>query len=120
MSIIDNSYRTVTCNGEGCKNTVTFEQRQDNSGVKEAVDANPWLKTCRVVQQVFGGRNFVYCSDQCELAAVAKGDHNPEEPKKVISTPTNAAVAQAAAAAKAAEEATKALKSGSGVTLQGS
>jgi hypothetical protein len=120
MAIIDNVFRTVTCDGPSCKKTVTFEQKQDQSGVKEAMEKEPWIKTCRVTQQVSGGRNFVYCSDTCELEGVASGKHNPEE-RKVIVAPQGANALQLAAAqAAAAEAATKALKEGAGVTLQGS
>lgn len=115
MSIVDNSYRTVTCNG--CDKTVTFPT-QNEAAVKEVLDANPWMKTLRVVQQIAGGRNFAYCSDACELAGVASGAHNPEEPKKIIGTPAGAGqIAAAAAAAREAEKATKAMKEGSPVTL---
>jgi len=118
MAAVDNVYRTFTCNGIECTKTVTFEQTQDQLGLKQAVDANPWMKTIRLVQSVFNGRNFLYCSDECELSAVAAGSHNPEEPKKIIAMPAGAnAIAAAAAAAKAAEEGTKALKSGADIGL---
>lgn len=123
MSILDATYRTVTCNGPNCTKTTTFEQSQDGAGVRAALEEHPWLKTTRIVQQIAGGRNYTYCSDECEIAGAGAGAHNPEEPKKIIAAPGNAglaAIQQAAANAKAAEEATKALKSGGPVTLQGS
>lgn len=117
MSIVDTTYRTVICNGPGCDKTVTFNG-QDQAAVKELMDSTPWMKTLRVVQQVVGGRNFAYCSDECEIANAGTGAHNPDEPKRVISTPAGAAqIAAAAAAARQAEEATKAMKDGTPVTL---
>ena len=115
MSIVDVAFRTVSCNS--CDRTVTFDA-QDKDAIKGAVDDNPWLKTARVVQQLFGGRNFVFCSDECTLKAIEKNLLNPEEPKKVIAMPGGAsAIAAAAEAAKRQEQATAALKSGAGVTL---
>ena len=123
MAILDATFRTVTCNGPNCTKTVTFEHSQSGEGVRTALEENAWLKTTRITQPLAGGRNFVYCSDECEIAGAGSGAHNPEEPKKIITAPGNAGIAaiqQAAANAKAAEEATKALKSGAAVTLQGS
>lgn len=116
MSIHDTVIRTITCNGPECKNTVTFEQKEN----KEAVDANPWLKSARVIQ-TGDGRNLVYCSDVCEVNGVGSGAHNPPEAKKVIEMPTGGsldAIKKAAAAAKAAEEGTKALREGRPVNIQ--
>ena len=112
MSIIDVGYRTVTCNGTGCKNTITFEPKNAPEIAKEQV----WLKSLRIVQA--NGQNFCYCSDQCELTGVAAGLHNPPEEKKIVAVPTGAqattAIQAAAQAAKAAEQATRQLKSGEG------
>jgi hypothetical protein len=116
MSIQDSMYRTVSCNGPNCDKTVTFEQRQDNQGAVAATEANPWLKTIRIVQA--SGRNFVYCSDACELANIGLGAHNPEERKQIVLPQGANAMAQAAAAAKAAEDATEKLKSGQGGPIQ--
>jgi len=114
MSIIDSQIRTVSCNG--CDKSVTYDA-QSKESLAKAIEDNPWLKTLRIVQTA-QGRNFAYHDDQCELSGVAAGNHNPEEPKKVITMPANAsAIAEAAKAAKATEEATKAIKDGSGVTL---
>ena len=44
MSIIDVGYRTVTCNGTGCKNTITFEPKNAPEIAKEQV----WLKSLRI------------------------------------------------------------------------
>ena len=113
MAIVDVQIRTVTCNGVGCDKTVTYDAKD----IQPTIEANPWLKTLRIVQTA-SGRNFAYHSDECELSAVAAGSHNPEEPKKIIAMPAGAnAIAAAAAAAKAAEEGTKALKSGADIGL---
>jgi len=116
MSIIDVGYRTVTCNGAGCKNTVTFEPKNAPDVAKEQV----WLKSLRIVQA--NGQNFCYCSDQCELTGIESGLHNPPEEKKIVAVPTGAqattAIQAAAAAAKAAEASTRALKSGEGGQIQ--
>lgn len=116
MAIIDVGYRSVTCNGTGCKNTVTFEPKNAPDVAKEHV----WLKNLRIVQA--NGQNFCYCSDTCELTAIESGAHNPPEEKKIISMPSGTqattAIQAAAAAAKAAEQATRQLKSGEGGTIQ--
>ena len=105
MSIIQQTFKTVTCNGPECKNTATFE-----AGSEQAVaEEKPWFKTLRMVQTA-QGRNFVYCSDACEIANVATGVHNPEERKNIIVPEGANALAHAAAQAKAAEDATKELK----------
>lgn len=112
MSVIRQAFTTITCNGVGCANTVTFE----DSKQQEVANETPWMRTIRVVQ-TGQGRNFVYCSDSCELSNVGAGAHNPEE-RKVIAFPQGAnAMEMAAAQAKAAENATKSLKEGSGVTI---
>jgi len=113
MSVIDVALRTITCNT--CGKTVTF----DPQNAKTLLEDNPWVKTVRIIQTL-QGRNFAYDSDECELKAIEEGHHNPEEAKKVIAMPGAGAIAVAAAAAEAQERANKALKEGSGVTLQGS
>lgn len=107
MSIIQQTFKTVTCNGPECKNTATFE-----AGSEQAVaEKEPWFKTLRMVQTA-QGRNFVYCSDACEIANVATGAHNPEERKNIVLPEGANTLAHAAAQAKLAEDATKALKAG--------
>ncbi len=107
MSIIQQTIKTVTCNGVECKNTVTFE-----AGSEQAVsEEKAWFKTLRMVQTA-QGRNFVYCSDACEISNVATGAHNPEERKNIIVPEGANTMAHAAAQAKTAEEATRALKAG--------
>ena len=108
-------YRTVTCDGLSCKNTVTFEQRQDNRGIVDAMEAHPWIKAVREIQA--SGRGFLYCSDACELESVAAGNHNPVE-RKTIVLPEGANALQAAEAqAKLQEAAEKAMKSGTGIQV---
>lgn len=116
MSIIDIGYRTVTCNGTGCKNTVTFEPKNAPEIAKEHV----WLKNLRIVQA--NGQNFAYCSSVCELSGIEAGLHDAPEEKKIVAVPSGAqattAIQAAAAAAKAAEHATRQLKSGEGGQIQ--
>ena len=114
MSIVQQTFKSVTCNGPECKNTVTFE-----GGKEQAVaEITPWFKTLRMVQNA-QGRNFCYCSDACEIANVATGAHNPEERKTIVLPAGANAIDVAASQAAEAEAATKALKAGSGVTLHG-
>jgi hypothetical protein len=116
MSIVDNQYRTITCNGSDCDKTVTFDLKQVETAVKE----NPWLENTRLVNRLSDGRVFAYCSDTCEVKAVTTGAHNKEE-KKVVEMPTGSAreaILRAAQAAKAAEEGAKALKEGRPVNIQ--
>jgi hypothetical protein len=107
MSIIQQTFKTVTCNGPECKNTATFE-----AGSEQAVaEEKPWFKTLRMVQTA-QGRNYVYCSDACEIANVAVGLHNPEERKNIIVPEGANAMAQAEQQAKIAEAAARAMKAG--------
>ena len=112
MSIIRTAFSTISC--DSCDKTITFEESKQ----VEILEANPWLKTLRIVQRASDGRNFSFCSDACELSSVASGRHNPEEKKQIIDVPANSnLIAQAAAAAKAAEDATRKIKDGQPVTL---
>jgi hypothetical protein len=70
MAIIDTTFRTITCDAPGCDKTVTFEMNSDETDI---VEQHPWLHTARLVQAA--GRNFVYCSDSCEVAAISDGAH---------------------------------------------
>lgn len=116
MSILDATFRTVTCNA--CNKAVTFEQSQ--RGVpQDIVEAHPWLKTNRVVL-TSDGRNFSYCSDLCMTTGLETGLFNTPEALKV-EIPQGSAQAQiqaAAAAAKAREEATAAIKQGQPAKVQ--
>lgn len=117
MAVVQATYVTISCNGPNCPNTVTFSQADE----EKVFSSTPWLKTLRMVQQIRDKRNFSYCSDSCELAAVAAGQHNPIEKKVIIDTLGNAnLIAQAAAEAKAQEEAARALRAGRPITIQGS
>jgi hypothetical protein len=116
MTIFAASYQTITC--DSCSKSVTFENTEDHRGIAEAREQHPWLKTIRVIQA--SGRSFVYCGDECELKAISDGTHNPVAKSSLV-LPTGANAQQVAAAeAQRAEQATKALKAGAGVTLQGS
>jgi len=115
MAILDQTYRTITCNAPGCKNTVTFDVKDG----QKVTEATPWLKSARVVQ-TGDGRNLVYCSDPCEVAGITEGWHVPVE-KKVIAAPEGSAqeaIRAAAAAAAAAAEADANLRKGAPVKIQ--
>jgi hypothetical protein len=117
MAIIDQTFRTISCNGPGCDKKVTFNQTDKAESEKVIVD-NPWLKTARFVQAA--GQNFVYCSDPCEVSAVAEGVHNPQE-KNIIATPSGdsqAAIREAAAQAALKAETDRALRNGESVKIQ--
>jgi hypothetical protein len=73
MAIIDRVFRTIACDGPNCAKTVTFEKNKADN----VVEQHPWLKTARLVQAA--GRDFVYCSDLCVVAAISGGTHNPRE-----------------------------------------
>ncbi len=114
MSVVDLQYRTISCNS--CDKTVTYEHPKD---LAVTVEANPWIKQGRFVQ-TGDQRNFLYCSDLCEIKGIETGLHGIQEAPKV-SIPqggAHAQIAAAAAAAKQAEEANKALKSGSPIHLK--
>jgi hypothetical protein len=120
--INDVSVRTIKCDAPGCDKTATFAQSEAEQAVKD----NPWIKTVRILQNIFSPnpqqapKVFVYCSDVCEVQGVQSGLHNPVE-KKIISMPTGdalAAVKAAAAAAEAARVGTQALREGRDVSIQ--
>lgn len=112
MARLQQQFVTLTCDGPECKNTVTYDATQE---ANISVDI-PWFKTIRIAQNA-QGRNFLYCSDICEIANVGLGAHNPVEPRTIVVPEGANAQAIAAANAKAAQDATKALKTGSPVTL---
>jgi hypothetical protein len=116
VSVIDQGFRTITCNGVGCDKTVTFEPKNAEEVFKEL----PWTRTLRIVQG--GGRNFAYCGDSCELTGIEAGVHNPPEEKKIVEIPSQGAattaIQMAAAAARKAEESTRKIKSGEGGQIQ--
>lgn len=115
MSIVDVQYhiRTVTCNS--CEKTVTYEHPKD---LQKTVDENPWMKSSRMVMPG-DNRQFIYCSDLCEVKGIETGLHNIVE-KPTVEIPTGSAQAQiqaAAAAAKQQELANKAIKDGAPIKL---
>ena len=108
MSIVDVQVRTISCNS--CDKVATFNIKDH----QQAVIDNPWLSSSRVIQ-TGDGRNYVYCSDECEILGVATTLHNIPEKKNIVEVPDGqgtAAIQIAANAAKQAESATKALKGG--------
>ena len=109
MSLDDAPIRTIKCDNPECNKTITFDRRQE----KEIFNANPWLKATRLVQSV-DQRQFVYCSDVCEIAGAKSGQHNLPTPKQIIEANNEAAVNQAAAIAAATKASDAALKTGSG------
>src|ERR1700729_2086643 len=116
MSVVESQFRTITCDAKGCDKTVTFDPRDGQAAIAD----NPWIKNVRLVQRIADGRNFAYCSSEHECDGIKEGNHDFEEPKKVVAFPGGAqAIAQAAAAAKQQEDANRALKSGNPVTLHG-
>jgi hypothetical protein len=116
MPIVPVAYKTIQCDGPDCKNSVIFLEEQ-NAMQKLANDL-PWFKTLRMVQNS-SGRNFVYCSDECEILNVGSGAHNPEERKQIV-LPTGANSQQLAAAeAQRQIEINKTLKTGGPVTING-
>ena len=116
MSIVDTGFRTVTCNGNTCTRTITFEPKNAEQVAKD----NPWLRNLRIVQAQ--GRNFAYCSSECECSGIETGLHDAPEEKKIVELPSAgsaaAAIQMAAAAARAAEESTRKIKSGEGGQIQ--
>jgi hypothetical protein len=111
MGVINQAFRTVTCDGPICENTVTFDATTNGIPV-EVMDANPWLKTNRVIQRA-DGKMFSYCSDTCEVNNVATGEHNSPEPQSVAPVSGGAAaIAAAAAAARQRQQADKAIREG--------
>ena len=107
--ILDQQFRTISCNGAGCEKTITYPMNE----AKEAVEQNPWLKTVRLVQ-VEGKPPFVYCSDSCEVSGVTTGQHNPAEIRPTIVQGSSASIKAAAMAAESAQRATRELKAGPG------
>lgn len=115
MSIVNTQYQTVQCDGPNCKNIATFAATpQDHA---KAVQEHPWLATTRGATGAGPDaqgqpRQFVYCSDACEVNAVTAGTHNPLQ-KKVIDIATgSAALKQAAEQAARQQAADKALREG--------
>jgi hypothetical protein len=116
LSVIDLTYRTITC--DGCQKTVTFQN--PNPDMNAVLEANPWLKNNRMVQTASTQKMFSYCSSLCEIDGLKTGSHDFQEAPKVAIAQgsAQAQIAAAAAAAKAQEEASKALKAGGPIQLK--
>jgi hypothetical protein len=119
MGIVDNQYRTLSC--ERCDKTVTFNiaEFQTPAGQKAVLEESPWIRTYRIANVIMDGRVFGYCSDECEIKGIESGIHNPIE-KKVIEMPTGGnleAIKKAAQLAAAQAEGTRRLKEGQPVNI---
>lgn len=117
------SYRTVSCDGPGCDKSVTFEMGNQQTGMPEetrkilSAEENAWMNSTLRKVITPDGRQLTYCNDVCEINAVAAGNHNKPEPKKVITMPGGAAqdmIRKAAQAAAVARQADKNLREGPG------
>lgn len=114
MSIVVSQIQTVTC--DVCGKTITFDVKD----AQKVISETPWMLTSRTIQRL-DNQHYTYCGDSCEVSGVATGNHNIPEQKKiaeVTSSSAQAAIEMAAKSARLAEEATKAIKSGSGGKLQ--
>jgi hypothetical protein len=119
MSIVQTTFQTISCNS--CDKTVTFDSAvfQTPEGQKGTIEANPWLRTYRMVNTILDGRASGYCTDECLLKAIEVGTFNPIE-KKVIEMPAGGnleAIKKAAAEAAAKAEGTRRLKEGQPVNI---
>ena len=114
MSVVQSQFVTFSCDGPECGKATTFAATQEDQ--KVAVISNPWLNGMRFIKTA-DGREVAYCSDECEVKAVATGAHNKLEPKRIVDATGQAQVNLAAEAAKRAANATAALKAGAGVQL---
>lgn len=116
MPITDSMIRIIKCDGEGCtKPQLTFDRKEEQQVF--AQPENAWVKGLRLVNTA-DGRNFMYCSDECEVKGAASGKHNIPEPKKIIETGNAAAVAAAAKLAEARQAAEKGVREGTGANIQ--
>ncbi len=111
MPLSDEALRTIKCDGPECNKNITFKRAEE----KQTFDspANIWLKSIRLIQTI-DQRNFVYCSDVCEIMGTKGGQHNMPEPKQIIEAANPAAVKAAAAAADAVKASDENLKKGTG------
>ena len=104
MGIVDNQFRTVSC--DQCDRTATFslQEFQTPDGQKRILEDSPWIRGFRIANMVFDGRVYGYCSSLCEIKGIEAGAHEFVE-KKVIEFPTgNNLEAIKRAAAEAAGE----------------
>lgn len=102
----------VKCDRPGCPSEAKYDALN-----KEAVSTvkveNPWIQSIRIVKAQ-DGREFLYCSDICEIEQIKSGVHNPPEQKRIIEASSPAAVAAAKAAADASRASDQNLKAGTG------
>ncbi len=112
MSTVKSEFISVSCDGPKCTKSITFPATKEAHA--EAFQSNPWLNTLREVTAP-GGRQFAYCSDECEAEGLSTGVHNPARPKLVEGNAHN--IALAAQAADQARKATAALRQGAPITI---
>lgn len=112
MSTVIVSFATVSCDGD-CGKSVTFAQTPLEE--KAAFDTHAWLNSMRIIQTM-DKRQFSYCSDECEIKASGTGVHNKLEPKTIVAG-NQSQIDLAARAEHIAAQATKAMKSGSGIQV---
>lgn len=120
MPQMTSQFVTISCDGPGCNKTATFPATQQDRAA--AGVENPWLDNARFIQQPTTGQVFAYCGDICEVNAVTEGKHNKPEEKKVIEINAGAAALAMKHAKKIMEaksQSDKALKEGSGITIEG-
>ena len=111
MPLLDKALRTIKCDNDECNKNIEFNRAEEKATFDNP--ANIWLKSIRLIQSI-DQRNFVYCSDVCEIMGAKSGKHNLPEPKKIIENANAATVAAAAAAADAAKQSDENLKTGQG------
>ena len=109
----------IKCDRPGCPNEISYDAL-NKVVVEEVRKNNPWLVAIRITK-TSDNREFLYCSDVCEIEQIKSGVHNPPEQKRIIDAASPAAVKAAAAAADAARQSDVNLKSGTGgpVVVQG-
>lgn len=120
MGIVDATFRTLTCGS--CDKTTTFNVQdfQNPELRKNVLNETPWISTYRILNTVLDGRVWGFCSDECTLKAMEKGEFNPVE-KKLVQFPTGnnlEAIKQAAAAAAQKAELERRLKAGEDVQVR--
>lgn len=102
----------VKCDRPGCPSEAKYDALNKESVATVKVE-NPWIQSIRIVKAQ-DGREFLYCSDICEIEQIKTGVHNPPEQKRIIEAGSQAAVQAAAAAADAARQSDVNLKAGTG------
>lgn len=104
--IQDTTFRTITC--DECGKTVTMSPATEQEIASK--EENAWLRNIRAVARIPDKKNFVYCSDECEIEGIKRGQHNVP----VIIPGNDALAKQAAAQAERARVAEAAVRSGAG------